>query len=76
MAEFEKTYRDRITGYEGVATARTEYAFSNNVSVRLTAIGKDGRPEEVWISDACLEEVRPKDNLGFHSDNDGPHAAD
>jgi hypothetical protein len=42
-------YVDSITGFQGTATARTEYLYGC-VRVVLEGVGKDGTPEE-WVFD-------------------------
>lgn len=53
-------YRDRITGYEGTAVARTEY-LSKCVHVELerglAEPGKEGTPEGFWFDEERLERV-------------------
>lgn len=49
-------YRDTITGYEGTATARTEY-LGNSPSVRLERADETGKPEEEWFTESRLGEV-------------------
>jgi len=56
MIEFKRSYRDVITHYEGVATARTEYLFGLP-SIRLTRLSKDGKPEHEWFPEEQLELV-------------------
>jgi len=62
---FGDRYRDPITGYEGIATARTEYAH-DQPSVRLTrASQKDGAPEDYWFSEARIQPVADERDVGF-----------
>lgn len=44
-----KKYRDEITGFEGTATARTDYLYGC-VRVSLEGKGNDGEPQE-WVFD-------------------------
>lgn len=63
--EFGKTYRDGVSGYEGVATARATY-WHSGVEVLLVAIGaKDGAANERWIKEARLVEVAAEPIVGF-----------
>jgi hypothetical protein len=55
-AEFEHTYRDRLTGFTGTAIGRAEY-LADTPTVQLTRADKDGKPETVWIAELRLEEV-------------------
>lgn len=69
MADLGEKYRDTVTGYAGTATARTEF-LHDSPSIRLTSIGKDGRPEDVWLTEGRLEPVDGKSlgfSGGFHS---------
>jgi hypothetical protein len=49
-------YRDEITHYQGIATARTCY-MSGSIKVCLERAGKDGTPQEVWIEESRLMHV-------------------
>lgn len=62
--EFGQNYRDTISGYEGVATARAEY-WHSGTEVLLVALGaKDGAANERWIKEARLALSAPRD-VGF-----------
>lgn len=50
------TYRDKISGFEGVATARYEY-MTGCVRYLLESGGKDGKPEEFVFDEQRLEPV-------------------
>lgn len=50
------TYCDTLTGYVGVATARTEY-FGGRFSVCLERLDSGGKIEEAWLPEARLVEV-------------------
>lgn len=49
-------YRLEPTGYEGVATARTEY-LGERVNVRLERLRADGSVEETWWPETRLSPV-------------------
>ncbi len=55
MIELGKKYKDSITGFEGIATARTEYMFG---CVNILLVGKelksDGTPNELWFDEQRL----------------------
>ena len=55
MIELGKKYKDSITGFEGIATARTEYMFG---CVRILLEGKklkpDGTSNELWFDEQRL----------------------
>jgi hypothetical protein len=59
-------YRDRLTGYEGWAVARTEY-LAGNVTICLERADSGGKPEEVWISEQRLEAQPRNGAVGFVS---------
>lgn len=56
MIELGKKYRDNISGFEGVATARFEY-LTGCIRYCLESGGKDGKPEEWIFDEQRLEEV-------------------
>lgn len=61
MTELGARYRDSITGFTGVATARTEY-LAGHVMVQLTRGDAHAKPEELWFSEKRLlarDEVAP-----------------
>ena len=52
-----KRYRDRVTGFEGIATARTEYLHACE-RVCLTGDAKeDGTIHEWWVDSPAVERV-------------------
>lgn len=51
-------YRDKFTGFVGVATARTEYP-GPRFSVCLERLDGAGKIEEAWLPEARLVEVSP-----------------
>lgn len=55
-ARFGVRYRDEATGYEGVATARTEY-LGGAVKVMLERVKQDGSVEETWWPETRLVEA-------------------
>lgn len=66
ITELGKVYRDTVTGFTGMATARTEYLL-DTPNIRLEA--KTGREEkkERWVGEARLE-IAPVDPMaGFSS---------
>lgn len=63
-------YRDSVTGFTAVATARTE-TLHGPVSVCLERADDDGKPEEVWLPEARLVEVEPPPRkVGFNGGNE------
>ena len=55
MAEIGATYRDKITGFAGVATGRCEY-ISGCTQVLLAPKAKDNKfEEEQWFDEQRLE---------------------
>ena len=55
QATLGKKYRDKITGVEGIATARCEY-LSGQIDVLLESERK-GEVQRNWIDEARLEEA-------------------
>lgn len=55
--EFGKRYRDKITGYEGVATAKTQY-MNGCCQTCLESPAKPGEePKSFWFDDQRLVEA-------------------
>jgi len=56
MVKLGNFYTDRITGFKGIATGRTEYLYGC-VRVQLEPQGlKDGKPtESMWFDEQRLE---------------------
>src|SRR5439155_5269101 len=52
----KKTYRDKLTGFEGLAVARYSDR-PDNVKVCLTRTGADGKPEDAWFHEDRLERL-------------------
>ena len=51
-----KHYRDKVSGWEGTATARYEY-MNGCVRIELSACDKDGKPEGFVFDIQQIEEV-------------------
>ena len=52
------TYRDRITGFEGVATGRCEYITGCNQVLLAPRYLNDGRaPDPAWVDEQRVERV-------------------
>jgi hypothetical protein len=50
--------KDSLTGFEGVATARTEYLYGCvRICVESLELDKDGDPKEVWFDEQRLVEL-------------------
>lgn len=56
MIEFGKKYRDKISGFEGTATALTKYLHGSDVY----QLERDGDVEKKWIEIERLESVENK----------------
>lgn len=56
------TYRDPISGWEGVATARYEY-LNGCVRVELSAADKDGKPDSFVFDHEQLVQVVGSDKV-------------
>jgi hypothetical protein len=62
-----KRYRDPITEYEGIATARVEYLGGGRVQILLERARSDGNPQEHYFYESRLELVTPKPPMGIGS---------
>jgi hypothetical protein len=51
-----ENYRDKLTGFEGFATARYSDR-ADNVKVCLTRAGTDRKPEDAWFDENRLERL-------------------
>jgi hypothetical protein len=54
--ELATKVRDKVTGYEGVATARSEF-LDGARRVMIERVTADGKHEETWFDDARLETI-------------------
>ena len=54
MINFYEKYRDTATGFEGVATARIEFA-NGCVRILLERLDKDGELQETYFDEQRLE---------------------
>ncbi len=61
-----ETYTDRITGFSGIAMAKTEYYNGCNRVALQAPLDKDGKiPEYEWVDETQLQATKPaKDNGG------------
>lgn len=65
MIEFGHTYRDKISGFEGVATARAEYWHSTPEVLLVAMMGKTDDAKERWVKQERLVEVAAPGQAGF-----------
>lgn len=49
-------WRDRLTGFQGEASARTEY-LNGDAKLCLVRLDSYGKPEDVWLEEGRLERV-------------------
>lgn len=73
-AENPRTYRDSFTGYEGIATARSEFIFGCT-RVLLERQGKDGgqgEPHAEWFDEQRLVEVTSGEKVETRARTGGP----
>lgn len=56
MFEFELLTHvaDKVTGYDGIITARAEYSYNNVNQYLVENTDSTGRPVEVWIAEDRL----------------------
>ncbi len=64
--KLDKVYRDRITGFEGVAVSKTEY-LSGNKKVCLERGGASCTSEDVWVDICRIESVDGDRPVGFQA---------
>jgi hypothetical protein len=58
MIELGKTYRDKITGFEGVATGCVTYLTGCNQVLLAPRVGEDGTMRDsAWLDEQRLEET-------------------
>lgn len=61
MIEFGKKYKDKITGFEGVATGKAEYISGCNQALLAPTVGSDGAlKDSQWLDVQRLEELPGK----------------
>lgn len=66
MTELGKVYRDTVTGFTGMATARTEYLL-DTPNIRLEANTGQEDKKERWVGEARLEIAPVDPAAGFSS---------
>ena len=59
MVKLGERYKDTLTGFEGIATARTEYLY-HCVRVGLEGSDKDKQPVEFWFDEQRLVDAKNK----------------
>lgn len=58
MIELGRTYKDKITGFQGVATGHVEYISGCHQTLLVPPVGKNGESREgVWYDDQRLQVV-------------------
>ncbi len=62
----DKMYRDRITGFEGVAIAKSEF-LSGNQRLCLERGSASCSSEEMWIDVKRVEPVDESPSVGFQA---------
>ena len=62
----DKVYRDRITGFEGTAVAKSEF-LSGNKRVCLESGNNTCNSVEMWVDISRIEIVDGDRCVGFHS---------
>ena len=69
-----KTYKDSISGYEGIATARAVYLYGcERVLIAPTSLKKDGDfLPDCWFDEPQLVGVQAKKKPAKKSKNNGP----
>lgn len=70
---FEKTYRDRITGYEGICTGIARYVSGCDQVLLVPKVKADGKYENgTWIDDERLIDVEADQAVARTSRRGGP----
>jgi hypothetical protein len=57
--ELGAKYRDKVTGFEGVAVARYEYLWGCN-RISLEHLGSDGKPQAAVFDEPQIERTGPQ----------------
>ncbi len=61
MIELGKTYKDKITGFKGIATGYVQYISGCNQALLAPPVAKDGaKVEAEWFDEQRLDVVRIK----------------
>lgn len=65
MIQLGKVYRDSHTGFEGTATARTEFLYGCvRVMLEAPKLKDDGTPKEAWFDEQRLVAHSPATSGG------------
>lgn len=67
MIELDRRYRDRITGFEGTATAITNY-LGGRVTVCLERGDATKKSESLWFDHDRLQPLDDDNRVGFGRD--------
>lgn len=65
LIQLNHRYRDRITGFEGTAVARTEY-LGGRVTICLERGDSTQKTESLWVDTFRLEPLDTRSTVGFH----------
>jgi hypothetical protein len=77
VTELGAKYRDKVTGFEGIAVARYEYLWGCT-RISLERLGNDGTPASAVFDEPQLEQIGEQQVRGERSDvyrvrTGGPH---
>lgn len=65
MIDLDVRVRDRLTGFQGVAVGRAEYAH-DTPSIQIAYCDHNGMPQTIWLSESRLEQItEAKTSGGF-----------
>jgi hypothetical protein len=73
--EFERVYRDRITGFTGKCAATAKYVFGCDQVQLITQANSDGKYESGWFDDERLIDVEAEKAVVRSSRRGGPQRA-
>ena len=74
--EFEKVYRDRITGFEGKCTGFCSYISGCDQVLLVPGLDKDGKHQTgLWFDDDRLIDVEAEQRVQRTSSRGGPQEA-
>lgn len=72
--EFEKVYRDRITGFQGACTGIARYVSGCDQVYLVPKVGNDNKPAEgAWFDDDRLIDVESEKRVERTSLKGGPN---
>ena len=71
--ELGRTYKDRITGFEGVVTGRVEYISGCNQLLLSAKVGKDSTTKTMWVDEQRVELVSDVQQIVLDNEKTSGH---